>query len=66
MAVTTERPSAGHQRGNRTGCQERVSVKLTLKSFTAPDIAVTLRSVNISSALKQVVEYSRLVMVVQL
>lgn len=40
--------------------------ELTLKSFTAPHIAVTRRSVNISLALKRVVEYRRFGIVFEL
>lgn len=33
MAVTTKRPSAGYQRGNRTGWQDRISGKVDLKKL---------------------------------
>lgn len=36
--------------------RRKAQTKLTLKNFTAPDIAVTVRFVNISSALEQAVE----------
>lgn len=50
MAVITLRGQTGQ------AARRKSQSKLTLKSFRAPDIALTLRFVKISSALEQAVE----------
>lgn len=66
MAVTTKRPSTGSVGKTGQPGKSWSLWKLTLKTFTAPDIAVTHCSVNILSTFKQAVECSKLAMMAHL
>lgn len=66
MAVTTKRPSTGSVGKTGQPGKSWSLWKLTLKTFTAPDIAVTHWSVNILSTFKQAVECSKLAMMAHL